>query len=175
MRIQKALLHIMIYVCALISSAAALAQSQTTPAPKLYENIDVRGVLECRINKDIRLIVDTEQFLRCDYVPQEGVDVLKRYSGHVKSLKEGFSYHDGDFICWSVLYLRDADAPADWADPIKGAYSNAPGSTIQHYELKENTLVGGANKAFALEPRCVAPERAGRNIADVVTGIELSR
>jgi len=175
MKLNKVFLHSVIYACALFLAKAGLAQSQTTPAPRLYENIEVRGVMECIIKNDIRLVVGTEQFLRCDYTPQEGVDVLKRYSGYVKSLKEGFSYHDGDFICWSVLYLRDVDAPADWADPIKGAYSSGAAAVIQYYELKENSLVGGANKAFALEPRCVAPERAGRNIADVVTRIELSR
>lgn len=175
MNIGKASLHLAVYACALISGEAGLAQSGATAAPQLYENIEVRGVMECKIKSDIHVIVGTKQFLRCDYTPQEGVDVLKRYSGYVKSLKEGFSFQDGDFICWSVLYLRHVDAPADWADPIKGAYSTAAASVTQQYELKENALVGGANKAFALEPRCVAPERAGRNIADVVTGFELSR
>ncbi len=157
------------------SSGPVLAQSETPSTLRLYEKFDVLGVLDCEVRKDIHLLVDTDSFLRCDYTPKEGVDVLKRYSGYVKAVDEGFSFNEGDFVCWTALRLRGDDSLIDWADPIKGVYLRGEPAVIADYELKDNSLIGGANNAFVLEPRCVAAERAGRNIADVITSFDLSR
>ncbi len=150
-----------------ISAAASADQSQ------LYEKFDVLGALTCEIDGDIRLLPESERFLRCDYEARGAPGQLKRYAGYVRELKQGISTSTADFVCWTVLRLEKDDAPDAAGGAVKGVYASAPATTIAEFELKENSLVGGAMMGFALEPRCVAP-RSGENVADKVLRFEIS-
>jgi hypothetical protein len=174
MRIGGPLLFASLCAGTMVLGEAALAQpALTPPVPRIYENVSVLGVLDCKIKGDIRLIAGADKSVECDYQPRGLPDVHKGYSGYVRTLREGFFYRDGDFLCWTVLHLEDVDTPYESAETIKGPYSTAAPSVEASHELKAGSLVGGSKKAFALEPRCVVETRAGRNIADSVEAFEL--
>ena|GEM_PF-3715989 len=160
---------------ALGASAPGIAQSEGPAASRLYEKFDVLGVFECEVRTDLRLVAGTDRPLRCDYTPREGVDVLKRYSGYVRTVSELMSYQEGDYVCWNLLRLRDTEISDPEQATMEGAYSTAAPSVIEQYELKEHALVGGFQKVFVLESRCVAEDRVGRNLADDIVAFEVSK
>lgn len=174
MGIGKALQFAGICAAAAVFGGAAFAQPALPPVPRLYENVSVLGVLDCEVRGDIRLIAGADKPVICDYQPRGLPDVHKGYSGYVATLREGFFAREGDYLCWSVLRLEDVDAPYERAETIKGRYSTAPGDVEARHELKTGSLLGGSKKAFALEPRCVADARAGRNVADSIEAFELA-
>lgn len=159
-----------------IGAIAAPSTAQMAPESSsrdLYENLDVLGVLDCEINGDIRLAIAEKQALGCEYRPRGLPDVVKGYSLTVRALQEGVFARDDDFLCWTVLYLKDAEGPYAPGEAIAGDYSAALPSVADAYSLKEGTLTGGSRRSFALEPRCTR-ERMGRNVAEMVKAAELS-
>lgn len=156
-----------------VACAFAFNASSEVRAGPLYEKLEVFGVMDCVVDGDIRLAVSEERVLHCDFVRRGQPGQLKRYLGRALEVKPAVAVADDDFICWTALLLRKDGAPdIDGAAGVKGAYRSASGALAEEYGLKENTLVGGAEKTFALEPRCTA-ERAGRNIAEAVLRFEL--
>lgn len=156
------------------ASLAALMLLPATAAANspLYENINVLGALDCEIDGDIRLYVGAERALRCDYEPRGVPGRLKRYLGYVGEIETGLSVGEGDFACWTVLRLTRENGAEPVESKIAGQYSPASAATIEEFQLKDATLVGGGERSFALEPRCVAP-RSGANLADKMLRIDI--
>jgi len=158
---------------ALAVGGLAAGDEASAQPPALYEKFEVLGVFDCPVEGDIRMIAGSERFLRCDYTPGGVPGRLKRYRGFVKEIVEGAGGAQSPFACWSVLRLEKDEAAAGTPTVIKGGYRPASAAVIAEYELKEGALVGGAEKAFALEPRCVE-SRVGENVADRILRIEIT-
>ena len=145
------------------------AAAETSP---LYDNFVVLGALDCEIDGDVRLYVGADRALHCDFVPRGAPDRLKRYQAYISEIQPGLAVADNDFACWTVMQLNRDSASSPAQAKFTGRYSPAPAATIESYQLKDATLMGGGAQSFALEPRCVAP-RMGKNLADKVLRIEI--
>lgn len=165
--------RVLILAACAAAASAATAQPMPPPSgPRLYENVDVLGVMDCEVKGDIRLKVGGDRNLRCEYRPRGLPDVVQGYVLSIRTMEEGFFAEDDDYVCWTVLYLRDPARGYGGGASIAGDYAAALASVAEEYGLKEGALVGGSMKTFALEPRCEA-DRAGRNIADALRAVEL--
>lgn len=164
-----------VILAACVAAASAAATAPPTPAPsgpRLYENIDVLGVMDCEVKGDVRLKVGGDRNLRCEYRPRGLPDVVQGYVLSIRVMQEGFFAEDDDYVCWNVLYLRDPARAGDSGATIAGDYTAPLASVAEDFGLKEGALIGGSKKSFALEPRCEA-DRAGRNIAGALRAVKL--
>lgn len=163
-------------VIAIVAGLAAAAVSQQAAASeRLYENIEVRGVLECAVKRDIRTMVGGRR-VRCEFEPAGGLpDVVKGYFGSVRALDEGDPAADGNVLLWNILYLKNMNEAASDDSPMTGAYSPACLSVQDEYGLKDGSLIGGAMRNIALEPRDVDQDSAQRNIASAILMFEISK
>jgi len=157
----------------LIAVACGVAPTGNAFAAPLYEGVEVLGVMDCYLDGDIRIAVEQERSLRCDFNRRGAPGVLKRYVAQVFDVEKGAAVSRQDFLCWTVLRLERDNVPyTDEGKSFTGTHRSASHDEIEKYGLKEGALIGGGDVAFALEPRCDA-DRAGRNIAASVLRMEV--
>jgi hypothetical protein len=156
----------------------SLAESMIPAAAseqQLYENLEIKGAVECEVRQDIRTLVGSDRLLRCVFKPRGGLpDVEKRYRGSVRAVDEASSHIGGDVIAWTVLALENVDVAEASDAPIIGAYSPACDSLRAEYGLKEGSLFGGVGRNIALEPRDLEGPDGRSNIAAAIIAFELS-
>lgn len=136
----------------LASVFAQMLVEQTEP--DLYEHLEVIGDIVCTPERDIHLEMGVGGEIECEYRPGGLPQTIKIYSGDIRQLRGGLFYNPGDYVCWTVLFLRHVGGLHDQPETITGDFQPATPQERQKFALKESALIGGPQNVLALEPQC---------------------
>jgi hypothetical protein len=144
---------------------AATAFSFATPA--LAQKAAV-GKLECDVSAGIGLFVVEKQTMKCKFTPTNG-GAVDYYTGKIAEYGVALGEIQKGVLLWGVITATD-QVPGPGT--LAGDYGGAGADVAFVGGLGANVLVGGSNKAIALQPLSVEGE-AGFNIAAGVTTVTL--
>jgi hypothetical protein len=148
-----------------LALAAALLAPEAGQSQQGQSSTKV-GMLSCRLNPTIGLIVGSRQTMDCQFTP-DGF-AAERYSGTMTTIGLDIGFQAGGVMGWAVF------APA--AGPLRGAlagtYVGATGEIGVGVGAGANVLVGGSNRSIALQPVSLSGS-VGVNLALGVSGLEL--
>ena len=145
---------------ALLSLAAVSAQSQ----PAGYAPA---GALNCAMSPSVGLIIVGGQELRCVFTPTVGIP--ENYVGRITTVGIDIGVTTGGMLGWSVLMAGSTSYPPA---ALGGNYVGAGADASVVVGGGANILLGGNNRAFALQPLS-AQAQTGVNVSAGLTSLEL--
>lgn len=125
------------------------------------------GTLSCRLAPTIGLIVGSRQTMTCQFRPDAG-GFSENYSGAITKIGLDLGVTAGGVMGWAVL----TSAAVPVRGGLAGTYVGASGSIAVGVGAGANVLIGGSNKAVALQPVSVEGQ-IGVNLALGVANLEL--
>jgi Protein of unknown function (DUF992) len=144
-----------------IAAAALLA---TAPADAQRDRVQV-GTLECSLSSSIGLIVGSQRNVACNFKPEGGPP--EAYAGTMTRVGLDVGITGGGAVIWAVFTGTNR-----YAGMLSGTYVGASAEASVAAGLGANVLVGGSNRAVALQPLSVQGQ-VGLNIAAGVGSLEL--
>jgi len=147
-------------VAGLVSTGAA-----TPAAAQSY--VDA-GVLTCRVGPSIGLLVTSTKQLDCTFTPN--FRAPERYSGSITRFGLDIGITGEGLIVWGVLSSVQVGFPAG---SLAGTYGGASAEASLVVGAGANVLLGGSNRAFALQPISVQGQ-IGVNFAAGITAMTLT-
>jgi hypothetical protein len=143
-----------------VLGAAVLA----TPAGAQQDRVQV-GSLECSLSSSIGLVVTSQRNVACNFKPRGGPP--EAYVGTMTRVGLDIGVTGGGAIVWGVFTSTNL-----YAGMLTGTYVGATAEMSIAAGLGANVLVGGSNRAVALQPLSVQGQ-IGLNIAAGVGSLEL--
>ena len=144
--------------------ALALAAVASTPADAQRDRVQV-GSLECSLSSSVGLIVASQRNIACNFKPDGGPP--EAYVGTMTRVGLDIGFTGGGAIIWAVFTGTNR-----YAGMLAGTYVGASAEATIAAGLGANVLVGGSNRAVALQPLSVQGQ-VGLNIAAGVSQLEL--
>ncbi len=148
-----------------VFAAAALATMASTPADAQRDRVQV-GSLECSMSSSIGLIVGSQRNIACNFKPDGGPP--EAYVGTMTRVGLDVGITGGGAIIWAVFTGTNR-----YAGMLTGTYVGASAEMSIAAGLGANVLVGGSNRAVALQPLSVQGQ-VGLNIAAGVSSLEIN-
>lgn len=128
------------------------------------------GTLVCDVSAGIGMIIASEKSVQCSFTPAPMMppQPAEFYVGNIKKLGIDIGATSSGQMVWAVF------APAARINPggLSGVYGGATAEATVSVGLGANVLVGGSNRAVALQPVSVTGQ-TGLNVAAGVASLEL--
>ena len=140
-----------------LAADAALAQGR--------DRVQV-GQLTCGISGGIGLIVGSQRALNCTFAPAVG-GPIEIYEGTLTKIGIDIGVTTGGELTWTVFAPTSRPAGA-----LAGDYAGASAEASVGAGVGANVLVGGSDRAVALQPLSLQGQ-IGLNVAAGVAGIDL--
>ncbi|AMN43667.1 DUF992 domain-containing protein [Rhodoplanes sp. Z2-YC6860] len=150
----------LLFACALVSVMAVPSLGQQ----KSYTR---SGVLSCKLAPTVGLVVGSRQKIGCRFTP-DGGGPSEAYAGAITRIGLDLGVTAGGAMAWAVL----TSAHISPRGGLAGRYVGASGDIALGIGAGANVMIGGSNKAVALQPVSVEGQ-VGVNIALGVAGLEL--
>lgn len=150
----------LLIACAIVSVMAAPSFGQQ----KSYTR---SGVLSCKLAPTVGLIVGSRQKIGCRFTP-DGGGRSEAYAGAITRVGLDLGVTAGGAMAWAVL----TSAHVSPRGGLAGRYVGASGDIALGVGAGANVMIGGSNKAVALQPVSIEGQ-VGVNIALGVAGLEL--
>lgn len=147
-----------------VLGAAALATVVATPATAQRDRVQA-GTLECSLSSSIGLVVGSQRNIACNFKPSGGPP--EAYVGTMTRVGLDVGFTGGGAIIWGVFTSTNL-----YSGMLTGTYVGATAEMSIAAGLGANVLVGGSNRAVALQPVSVQGQ-VGLNIAAGVGSLEL--
>ena len=151
-------------VAVVVLGAAALTTVLTTPADAQRDRVQA-GTLECSLSSSIGMVVGSQRNVACNFKPNGGPP--EAYVGTMTRVGLDVGITGGGAIIWGVFTSTNL-----YAGMLTGTYVGATAEMSIAAGLGANVLVGGSNRAVALQPVSVQGQ-VGLNIAAGVGTLEL--
>jgi Protein of unknown function (DUF992) len=151
-------------IAAAVLATAALAAALSTPAGAQSDRVQA-GSLECSLSSSIGLLVASQRNVACNFKPNGGPP--EAYVGTMTRVGLDVGITGGGAIIWAVFTGTNR-----YAGMLGGTYVGASAEMSIAAGLGANVLVGGSNRAVALQPLSVQGQ-VGLNIAAGVSSLEL--
>jgi hypothetical protein len=149
---------------AAVLGTAALAAVMSTPADAQRDRVQT-GTLECSLSSGIGLVLGSQRNVACNFKPNGGPP--EAYEGTMTRIGIDIGVTGGGAIIWGVFTGTNL-----YAGMLTGTYVGATAEMSIAAGLGANVLVGGSNRAVALQPLSVQGQ-VGLNIAAGVGTLEL--
>jgi len=143
--------------------AAALVMAFAVPAAA-QQRVQA-GTLECSLSSSIGLVVGSQRNIACNFKPSGGSP--EAYTGTMSRIGLDVGITGGGAIIWAVFTTTNL-----YTGMLSGTYVGASAEMSVAAGLGANVLVGGSNRAVALQPLSVQGQ-VGLNIAAGVSSLEL--
>jgi Protein of unknown function (DUF992) len=124
------------------------------------------GVLNCTMSPSIGFIIGSHQTVACRFDPHHGVP--ERYVGALTTLGLDIGITAGSLMGWAVLLSTTDPYPG----VLAGTYVGASGDIAVGVGAGANLLIGGSNRAVALQPISIEGP-VGIDLTLGVSGLEL--
>jgi Protein of unknown function (DUF992) len=147
-----------------VMGAAALALVATTTADAQSDRVQA-GTLECSLSSSIGMVVGSQRNVACNFKPNGGPP--EAYVGTLSRVGLDVGVTGGGAIIWGVFSSTNL-----YSGMLTGTYVGATAEMSIAAGLGANVLVGGSNRAVALQPVSVQGQ-VGLNIAAGVGTLEL--
>jgi hypothetical protein len=147
-----------------VLGAAALATVLATPADAQRDRVQA-GSLECSLSSGIGMVIGSQRNVACNFKPSGGPP--EAYVGTMTRVGLDIGVTGGGAIIWGVFSSTNL-----YAGMLTGTYVGATAEMSIAAGLGANVLVGGNNRAVALQPVSVQGQ-VGLNIAAGVGSLEL--
>jgi hypothetical protein len=147
-----------------VLGAVALATIVATPATAQRDRVQT-GTLECSLSSSIGLLVGSQRNVACNFKPSGGPP--EAYVGTMTRVGLDVGFTGGGAIIWGVFTSTNL-----YSGMLTGTYVGATAEMSIAAGLGANVLVGGSNRAVALQPVSVQGQ-VGLNIAAGVGSLEL--
>jgi hypothetical protein len=135
-------------------------------APAQAQTYVKAGVLTCSVGPGVGLLITSSKSLDCAFTPDfRGPE---RYTGQIRKFGLDVGVTGDAVIVWGVLSTVEGFAPGGLA----GTYGGVSAEASVVIGAGANVLVGGSNRAFALQPLSIQGQ-FGLNLAAGVTQIDL--
>jgi hypothetical protein len=145
--------------------AVALSLGDAPPARAAQSYIKA-GILTCSVSAGIGLIVASSKRVSCTFAPDfRGPEY---YGGRIRKVGIDIGVTGATVIVWVVLSSVEGFP----VGALAGTYGGVSAEASLVLGLGANVLVGGSNRAFALQPLSVQGQ-LGVNIAAGITQLEL--
>jgi hypothetical protein len=146
--------------------AGAVLALTAVPVAAQQQSYNRSGVLSCRMAPTIGLIIGSRQTMTCEFRSDRGM--VERYSGVMSRIGLDLGVTAGGQMAWAVL--ESADLPARGG--LTGTYVGGSGDISVGIGVGANALIGGSNKAVALQPLSVEGQ-VGLNLALGIANLQL--
>jgi hypothetical protein len=123
------------------------------------------GTLECSLSSSIGLVVGSQKNIACNFKPNGGPP--EAYAGTMTRIGLDVGITGGGVIIWAVFSGTNR-----YVGMLTGTYVGASAEASLAAGLGANVLVGGSNRAVALQPLSVQGQ-VGLNIAAGIGALEL--
>ena len=143
--------------------AAALVMAFAAPAAA-QQRVQA-GTLECSLSSSIGMVVASQRNIACNFKPNGGPP--EAYAGTMTRIGLDIGITGGGAIIWAVFTTTNL-----YSGMLTGTYVGASAEMSVAAGLGANVLVGGSNRAVALQPLSVQGQ-VGLNIAAGVGQLEL--
>ena len=144
--------------------AAALVMAFAAPAASQQQRVQA-GTLECSLSSGIGMVVASQRNIACNFKPNGGPP--EAYAGTMTRIGLDIGITGGGAIIWAVFTTTNL-----YSGILTGTYVGASAEMSIAAGLGANVLVGGSNRAVALQPLSVQGQ-VGLNIAAGVSQLEL--
>jgi len=144
--------------------AAALVVAFAAPAASQQQRVQA-GTLECSLSSGIGMVVASQRNIACNFKPNGGPP--EAYAGTMSRIGLDIGITGGGAIIWAVFTTTNL-----YSGILTGTYVGASAEMSIAAGLGANVLVGGSNRAVALQPLSVQGQ-VGLNIAAGVSQLEL--
>ena len=144
--------------------AAALVMAFAAPAASQQQRVQA-GTLECSLSSSIGMVVASQRNIACNFKPNGGPP--EAYAGTMSRIGLDIGITGGGAIIWAVFTTTNL-----YSGILTGTYVGASAEMSIAAGLGANVLVGGSNRAVALQPLSVQGQ-VGLNIAAGVSKLEL--
>ena len=135
--------------------------------PVAQQRYTQSGVLSCTMAPTIGLIVGSHQSMRCEFRPDRAA-TSEFYSGANTRIGLDLGFTAGGQMAWAVL----TNAPVPARGGLAGTYVGASGDIAVGVGVGANVLIGGNNKAVALQPVSIEGQ-IGLNLALGIANLQL--
>jgi hypothetical protein len=152
-------------VIASIMSGMALGLFLATPA--VAQTTTKVGTLSCDVSAGVGMILLQKQTLRCAFTPMLGAPV-DIYTGRIDEYGVALGAVQQGHLVWAVV------APVDGVPhgALAGSYAGVGGEATAGVGVGANVLIGGAGRAFSLQPVSIEGQ-VGVNVAGGITTVTL--
>jgi hypothetical protein len=130
----------------MMAAVISLASFGATNASKAAEPV---GVLECNVSGGVGFIITSTKALACTFRPEEGRPEF--YAGTIRRFGLDVGVTGPGRLIWTVLSLPGRRSHY----PLTGEYAGATAEVSAGPGLGANALVGGSERAVALQPLSV--------------------
>jgi len=125
-------------------AAATLTLATAMPASAV-ERVKV-GDLRCEVSAGLGLIITSSRELECSFITPRGV--TEHYFGKIQKFGLDIGATNAGVLDWDVFSATEGPRH----DALAGDYAGVDASATVGAGLGANALVGGSNRAFALQP-----------------------
>jgi Protein of unknown function (DUF992) len=150
---------------ALVLLSAIAGQVEAQPAGQ--PGYAPAGALNCTMSSSVGVIIAGSQDLRCVFTPTVGIP--ENYVGRITTVGIDIGVTTGGVLGWAVLMAGSTPYPPA---ALGGNYVGASADVSVGIGGGANILIGGNNRAFALQPLSTQAQ-TGLNLAAGLTGLEL--
>jgi hypothetical protein len=146
--------------------AGATLALAAVPVMAQQQSHNRSGVLSCRMAPSIGLIIGSRQTMTCEFKSDRGL--IEHYSGVIGRIGLDLGFTAGGQMAWAVL--ASAEMPARGG--LAGTYVGGSGDISLGIGVGANALIGGSNKAVALQPLSIEGQ-VGLNLALGIANLQL--
>ncbi|MBN8995570.1 MAG: DUF992 domain-containing protein [Rhizobiales bacterium] len=147
------------------TSTAALGLTVLAALPASADGAKI-GVLECHVKEGVGLIIMEKERMTCKFTPVNGN--VETYYGQINEYGLAVGVTAGTIIIWGVIAANTTYQPGTLA----GKYVGISAEASVGLGVGANALIGGSNKAIALQPVSVQGQ-VGVDIAVGITDMDL--
>ena len=133
-----------VFALTLLLLSAVLVASSLGQTPKTWTQA---GMLTCKVNPSIGLLVAGHQSMECQFAPDGGLPP-QAYAGALNMVGLNIGISAGGVLGWAVL-APTAGVPAG---ALAGEYVGASGELGLGLGAGANVLIGGSGRSVALQP-----------------------
>ena len=149
----------------IIITSAALVLAALTGSAQAQDRVQ-SGSLTCDVSAGIGLIIGSQRNVSCTFTPSLP-GPIEYYTGTISKLGVDLGVTAGGVMVWLVFAPTSRPVGA-----LAGTYVGGSAEASVIAGVGANALVGGSNRAVALQPLSVSGQ-VGLNIAAGVAGLDL--
>ena len=162
MRANGSLRSVVVVLVSLMTGALFLSEVRPAQAQSYLK----AGVLTCAVSPGVGLLVTSSKSLSCTFVPDfRGPEY---YGGTIRKVGIDIGITGATVIVWAVLSSVEGFP----VGALAGTYGGVSAEATVGIGLGANVLVGGSNRAFALQPLSVQGQ-VGLDFAVGLTQVDL--
>lgn len=161
--LAKRLTNVRSILMAVMLAAAGIGLSQPAKAQSYVK----AGILTCAVKGGVGLIITSSKALTCTFAPNSRGPEF--YSGRIRKFGLDIGITGETVIVWAVL----SSVQGFPIGALAGTYGGVSAEVSLVIGGGANILMGGSNRAFALQPLSLQGQ-VGVNIAAGITSLELN-